>query len=162
MKKRRYSSSSIRRVRSAIILCLASDALVTPAAGPYRRVVTVVRSVTATTRRVGSNLPAADFFSSARAFRVASRARGGEGESSLVVGDDACVGPTKAPGSRFATTDGNAARAARAGRTAAGEGRRSAAARRSGVVAFLGGGAAGGAAASCGRARGGRRQGFRR
>ena len=61
-----------------------------------------------------------------------------------MVGDDARVGPTGAPKSRFATTDGNAARAARAGRTAAGEGRRSAAARRSGVVAFLGGGDVGG------------------
>ena len=107
-------------MRSAIILCLASDALVTPAAAPYRRVVTVVLFVTATTRRVGSNEEA--LRTSASAFRVSSRALE----------------------TRFACTDANASRAARAGRADAGEGRRSAMDRRSGVVAFLGGDRAGG------------------
>ena len=103
-----YSSSSIRLVRSAIILCLASDAFVTPAAAPYRRVVVVekVRSVTETTRRF---LSTAFFCGSSFLFFNARDARGGDNESSLVLGDEI--------GSRLgATTDGNASRAARAGR----------------------------------------------
>ena len=133
-RTRYYSSSSIRLVRSAIILCLASDALVTPATAPYRRVVTFVRSVTEMTRRVGST---AFFFGSSVSFFNA-RARGGDGESSLVLGDELGKGSANARGSRLcATTDGNASRAARTGRADASEGRRSAAARRSGVVGFL-------------------------
>ena len=96
LKKRRYSSSSIRRVRSAIILCLASDALVTPAAGhgaprAHRRALVTAQG--GARRRVGSHPPGGVVFCVGARVSVASRARGAEARGSLaVVGDDARVG----------------------------------------------------------------------